>query len=1139
MCLLQKKNPFFMVLFLCAVALESAEKEFFDDFLQDNFYLTYSADREAYSLELFGGAMSETHAVGGFALLQETEEEDSLSESDVGAEDTTHSEQNTLKTDHNTACLSPSQGDDVCGEPKQGEPDVSEETCDQDDAQIFDPQRQIYEASVQRFAKDQDIRVGEHSAQTRKLLIAWSKYRGEWFSVPYIIQNFSDEVYQDKKGALYYIKKLLLLVFHGVPIEYDKDTQKMMFLQDKKDILTPQPDENIWTLLYDCYMRYKKHLCVRECAYYAHQYGYWQNGFHWHGGSQKTFEDYLESCRWGLVVWGFIPKNVLSLSWRDDAPKQIDLWKRVVMDQKVYEVDRYGSYVTQEDLDDMRSFLEFSKTDKYQILKKHVDNHPSEDFGYQKLENIIHECLRKQPLSLKSLKDLCLIDKNCKAVDFWPAVHHLASRKKLGHLVYDAQNSMFHWERGSPPIAQQEDFLIRVFQMDGQQPKIILNAMVTVLKQEGFSCSGCRDVIVGLRSFMLLGIKKIEKLNHVTLQRQYVNWFLDQGITSEEKPPEDINTQKLGPWDIRACRSMLHLVHDKSILRLLQFLGVQIVCPAHPSQAKGHMGEVCSGVEEIIKTKLPALYSILKQQLFEENHPECESVQMTPDEPQESPVQDALKAYEDVAECFEKDQVILTESLDLEHHTLLRAWAKKRDEWIAVQELFPTLLGAPYEVSKGPLFYIKIAIDLALNGVPIVYDKEEQKLMLVKGKKDILTPQPGESILTLIYDLYERHEEDLSIEECAYYAHEYGYWQREFSVHGGVKSQFYSYLECCIWRLVVLDFIPQYALPQSLQQKAQTQANLWQRVVLEKKVDEAEHYGPCVTQEDVKSVKELFEFSKTGAYEVLKKYVLSYKTQGTIDDLKRCIRDNVFAGYCSKKDLVTVCRKEGLNINYFWFAVQRLVCEEGPGRVLYDHECGHVFRWDKGSRPVAQQKNYLTRIFQLFKKPHEMSISLVTTILRQEGFITATETDVYIAHHGFVLLGLTAHHKTAYQKRGHQKRDRDLSTDRRFVNFILLNKTIFPAPSSLNVAHFKTWDKRLCYRIASFVKNGQVFYLLRDCGALKEDDFTPGAPPRKRQKPNISGPVSIIKEEMPALYDILCEQFLQEKESLVSAVRTK
>lgn len=446
-------------------------------------------------------------------------------------------------------------------------------------------------------------------------------------------------------------------------------------------------------------------------------------------------------------------------------------------------------------------------------------------------------------------------------------------------------------------------------------------------------------------------------------------------------------------------------------------------------------------------------------------------------------------------------------TLTVQNQKLLRVWEGRRGEWFNCDELFPSLLKTTYNKQKGPAFYIKPLLGLVLDGVPIVYDKGAQQLMLAKeGLKRIMTPEPTKTLLSLIYDKCLLHK-NLSLEECAYYAHEYGYWERGIKWHGGMKGTFYAYLEQCRWRLVVLGFLQKDALPKPVRGGMEAIDEVWRRIKQDGVVLEAKDYGSLVPPEDINHLKKLFVFFKSDAYQVLKNYVQSH-TQNPLNRMKAFIRKCVQVDTYTQQNLLSFCVEANMgNRKLFWEAVHSLVSEKGPGHMIYNLE-ENVFCWDLGCRPESCPEEFLARIFVL--KQAGFHSNLLTAVLKQEGFSVA-DHDMSRIYKCFSLLGIENDAQNIRQLR-------DL------LNFMLKNETKRVLEEDIK-GPILGENLRACRKAFAFAHEGKILRLLQVYGVGQEQFEKPkGTPPLKRKKMDISTPIKVIKNEIPALYNLLCRQ---------------
>lgn len=449
---------------------------------------------------------------------------------------------------------------------------------------------------------------------------------------------------------------------------------------------------------------------------------------------------------------------------------------------------------------------------------------------------------------------------------------------------------------------------------------------------------------------------------------------------------------------------------------------------------------------------------------------------------------------------------------------LLQEWSRRYEEWLPSKDIFAILNMARMKY-KG----FGVVLDLVLDGVPIEYDKNRERVRLLRGRKGIIVPEEGETLLTLMYDLLVRYKKDITRWECAYYAHESGYWQRGFYWHQGCKALFYSYLEKCKKLLVVLGFVKKDVFAESMRNAMELQANLWKKVYQYRFVHAAHVYGPRVTNEDTNFLRYLLKFTEEDEYKLLNKHVARRPLQPPdCTATKTFIRNHVKAQSYSKNALISLCRRQQIDTaRNFWPAVHSLVSEAGPGRMVYDL-AQDVFLWSQDGCPPARKEAYLVRALY-YTDRFGMTTNLMVAILQQEGFSQASAHDVQIIARCFVLLGVDKNSQEA--EADVHAEDDVVKAQRTLINFMLENKTfaLKGSPDSVKDADLSDWAIRICRRTVILAKNRQVLGLLLSLGMLKADPSA-APPPMKRPRVEEQNSEKVIREHMPALYTLVFQQ---------------
>ena len=117
------------------------------------------------------------------------------------------------------------------------------------------------------------VRNPVKSVKQKTILGVLHTYLNEKFSVEKII-NYVDENQVEAYTRKNFFKDMLILVFRGYPLVYDKTGNTLMLLSKQKTQPVAPKGTNLLTMTYECLCTYGQDICVEEMVYYAYALGY-------------------------------------------------------------------------------------------------------------------------------------------------------------------------------------------------------------------------------------------------------------------------------------------------------------------------------------------------------------------------------------------------------------------------------------------------------------------------------------------------------------------------------------------------------------------------------------------------------------------------------------------------------------------------------------------------------------------------------------------------------------------------------------------------------------------------------------------------------------------------------------------------
>ena len=283
-------------------------------------------------------------------------------------------------------------------------------------------------------------------------------------------------------------------------------------------------------------------------------------------------------------------------------------------------------------------------------------------------------------------------------------------------------------------------------------------------------------------------------------------------------------------------------------------------------------------------------------------------------------------------------------------------------------------------------------LEMALDGIPLIYDKERRSVMLAIPEPEVECPPEGTNFLTMVYDRLRKYKQVLSVSEIAYYAHTMGYWRVNNEIAGQGKAHLFSKVLQVKKFLAILGFTRFDSCAQIECQSITKLHELWLIVQKDKGVlsDDVRYYQKhCrvqVTEKDVTMLSEIKKFVDSAEYIAFLSYTEALQAQEhQWTDVERTVKDFFIDGALIESDL-SKKSKPFFSKNELWKILKSLTSKRGRGRILFDLDENH-FIWDANS--LFQERDIVDlplHLFSLRKKCEHFSFALLRFLVTQHGF---------------------------------------------------------------------------------------------------------------------------------------------------------
>ena len=423
-----------------------------------------------------------------------------------------------------------------------------------------------------------------------------------------------------------------------------------------------------------------------------------------------------------------------------------------------------------------------------------------------------------------------------------------------------------------------------------------------------------------------------------------------------------------------------------------------------------------------------------------------------------------------------------------------------------------------------PVFAFRnVVLDLAFDGVPLVYNRADQTMMVVGSDLEV-PPQPsGTNILTAVYDCSCQAKKGLSVHETAYTVYTRGYWRKSGRLNAQERADL---LREVLWIkkvLAILDFVSIDTCGTKDKPEVTRQRQIWRAIQTDGgTINDLLYYQEncecAVTQEDVDAAAHIQKFVFCSDYAVLDAYIASKEVQDPqLSQEELSIKNFLIGGGLTDEDLWKKYQGAGFKKKKkeYWKMLTNLTEKKGQGRVIFDLKKG-VFLWDEAS--VFQEKSSEGMAAELFGLRSWLKMfgwQVLSFVMHQRGFKGANKQKMERLTVGLRVLGLWLC----------KSKLSDFAEQRQLLNALIVEEGLSKNHQGAKSA--KIWGEDAIQRMASWHTSGAMAILWE--AYLQERRQENEAPPQakylKLEEENAC-PEKIIEEKIPALKAFLVSKKL-------------
>lgn len=302
---------------------------------------------------------------------------------------------------------------------------------------------------------------------------------------------------------------------------------------------------------------------------------------------------------------------------------------------------------------------------------------------------------------------------------------------------------------------------------------------------------------------------------------------------------------------------------------------------------------------------------------------------------------------------------------------------------------------------------IETVILLALDGWPILYDKESASVTFLDRDFSVDQPLSGRNLLTVVYDLVQQYGRKINHAEIAYYVRRGGYWPKDIPDRD-VRA-FYKHLRWCKNMLAICGYTTPGCCSSADRVDVARKRALFDAMQKEKRERGLSYYESVVkgvTQEDMNVVENAIKLLETPDFVVLSEYVWDLNVRSGARMQADRVQAFLSSGPLPLSSLAVLCRAFGMEHEEgIWGVLRPLTQRERGGRLLYDPKTTTCV-WDNAdSYHAIEESMYVAEIYSLQKDYPHMSQQELSHMLTQRGVRNAAMINIQNVLFGLELLG--------------------------------------------------------------------------------------------------------------------------------------
>ena len=412
-----------------------------------------------------------------------------------------------------------------------------------------------------------------------------------------------------------------------------------------------------------------------------------------------------------------------------------------------------------------------------------------------------------------------------------------------------------------------------------------------------------------------------------------------------------------------------------------------------------------------------------------------------------------------------------------------------------------------------------VVLDLSFDGVPLVYDREKETMMIVSPAPKAQPPE-GINFLIAVYDCLCQRKRGLgmNVREIAYHVHTQGFWSAAKCIDYREKERLQNTILQIKRFLAILGCINVESCGRCDQQELARMRHLWSHLRnkegFQKDLSYYQEKVDCaVSQEDLRRLSQVQVFVDSPEYaQLLAHMVARDKKDHELTLEEQYLKDFLSDGSLTEEGLWKKCRAVGLKPKKnIWPILKSLTERRGPGRVVFDFAAGGLV-WDARSCFEERESVFMpAELFCVQNRWKGLSLDMRIFVMQQCGFKDINKQKVQRAVIGFEVLGLVDAGPEV----------KNIAIERSFFNALLCDVH----SKELCTGTLTPWRVYGIKQMVAWLPLGSMEKLWKTY--LSQRFSKEGEPPRKKRKMVVKkglSPEQIISEEIPALKAFLIEK---------------